>query len=132
MEILAEPIRREYERWGRMVGLEDPYASPSTLGILDVLRAHFLIADFFYEIGVGLGGVGPRDLNLLHSAVSRQFTEFGSAKKWTNGFETCATLFYGLIKDHPFHDANKRTAFLSALYHLHKMGRCPTVSQDEF
>jgi death-on-curing protein len=39
---------------------------------------------------------------------------------------------YGLIQNHPFHDANKRTAFLTALLHLQKIGRTPTVDGQEF
>ena len=39
---------------------------------------------------------------------------------------------FGLIKNHPFHDANKRTAFLSSLLHLQKIGRTPTVSHEAY
>ena len=63
--------------------------------------------------------------------MHRQHASFGGKSKWTDDFDVCATLFYGLIKDHPFHDANKRTAFLCALYHLDKIGRTPTCPQKE-
>jgi death-on-curing protein len=52
--------------------------------------------------------------------------------KWSDRFDVCATLFFGLIKNHPFHDANKRTAFLSVLFLLHRYGWCPSVSEKEF
>jgi death-on-curing protein len=39
---------------------------------------------------------------------------------------------FGLVKNHPFHDANKRTAFLTALLHLQKIGRTPIISHQEF
>ena len=39
---------------------------------------------------------------------------------------------FGLIKNHPFYDANKRTAFLTAVLHLQKIGRTPIVPQQEF
>lgn len=39
---------------------------------------------------------------------------------------------YGLIKDHPFHDANKRTAFLSTIYYLFKRGCVPQIHQQYF
>ena len=42
-----------------------------------------------------------------------------------------ATLFYGLVKDHPFFDANKRTAFLCLLYHMQRFRLVPTVLQSE-
>jgi prophage maintenance system killer protein len=128
---LCPEVRIEYQRWMDAVP-DDPYLSATTLGIHDVLRAHFLIANYFYLEGEGLGGIGPRDLWLLHSAISRQHVGLGVVRKWTTKFEVCATLLYGLIMDHPFHDANKRTAFLSALYYLHRSGRIPSVSHKEF
>jgi len=39
---------------------------------------------------------------------------------------------YGLIKNHPFHDANKRTAFLTSVLHLQKIGRTPIISHKDF
>jgi death-on-curing family protein len=97
----------------------------------DVLKAHFQIANHFYlqETGGGLGGIGPKDIGLLDSAVNRQFAGYGGITKWTNLFEICATLFYGLIKNHPFHDANKRTAVLCVLYQLYRSGGCPTINE---
>lgn len=129
---MEKSINDEFERWLKVLGPTDPYVGQTTLGIRDVLRAHFLIADFFRQTDRGVGGIGPRDLGLLHSAMSRQHAGLGGIQKWNDKFAVCATLFYGLIKDHPFHDANKRTAFLSALYHLEKLGRCPTVDQSVF
>lgn len=129
---LCPEVREEYLRWLKLMGEEDPYAGPNTLGVRDVLRAHFLIADFFYREGEGLGGIGPRDLDLLHSALYRQHVSLGGKPKWETKFDICATLMFGLIKDHPFHDANKRTAFLSSLYYLYDQGRTPKISHKEF
>lgn len=132
MNILSPVIQEEYLRWVHILGPEDPYHGDLTLGIHDVLRAHFLIVDTFYIEGKGLGGIGPKSMDLLHSALHRQFTGYDGQVKWKTEFEVCATLMFGLIKDHPFHDANKRTAFLSSLYFLHRQGRCPSGSQREF
>src|SRR5207249_1336251 len=82
--------------------------------------------------GAGLGGIGLKDIGLLQSAVGRQHVSFGGKAKWTNHFDICATLFFGLIKNHAFHDANKRTAFLTALFHLDTNGWCPAVSERQF
>ena len=43
-----------------------------------------------------------------------------------------ATTLFGLINDHPFHDANKRTAMLATLYRLQKLGRMPKCTKKEF
>lgn len=125
-------VKSEYERYLKVIGEGDPYAGQTTIGIRDVLRAHFLLAEFFVKTGEGLGGLGPKDVNLLHSALNRQLIGFGGASKWSDRFEICATLMYGLIKNHPFHDANKRTAFLVSILHLQKIGRTPTLTGEDY
>jgi death-on-curing protein len=125
-------VEDEYRRWIELVGPGDPYISKFTIGIHEVLEAHFLLVDFFADIGEGIGGIGPKNMNLLHSALARQFAEFGGKPKWKDRIQSCASLMYGSIKNHPFHDANKRTAFLTAILHLQKIGRTPIVSHEEF
>lgn len=133
MEILIEnqPVKSEFVRWCVHFGEHDPYTANGNIGIRDVLRAHFLIADYFYGEGYGIGGIGPKDPNLLHSAVYRQFTGFDGNDKWETSYERCATLIFGLVKDHPFYDANKRTALLVLLYFLHSIKRTPTVGHKD-
>ena len=86
--------------------------------VTDVIRAHFLVIDYFYNQGEGFGGIGPRDIPLLVSAVSRQWVGFGSTLKWNTVYERAATLLFGLVRNHAFYDANKRTAFLSTAHYL--------------
>ena len=124
-------VRDEFLRWVDHFGNDDPYQSADTVGLFDVLRAHFLIADYFYSKDSGLGGLGPREPVLLHSAIYRQFVSFGGIDKWTTSFERAATLLYGVITDHPFHDANKRTGLLVLLLFLRKMNRTPEVGQKQ-
>jgi death-on-curing family protein len=130
MQFEDSAVQREYEYWCRQVP-EDPYAGQDSVGIYDVLRAHYLLADYFSGIGEGLGGAGPRDLNLLHSALHRQFVGFGGKSKWSGLFELTATTFFGLIKNHPFHDANKRTALLTVLAHLYRRSKQPTIGDRD-
>lgn len=134
MFFLDPKVEQEFERWIALTGSQDPYATNVSLGIHDILRAHFLIIDFFSHErdGEGVGGVGPKDLNRLHSAVYRQFISFEGKEKWPSAFEKCATLVFGIVKDHPFHDANKRTGFLVLLYFLERLGRIPKIKQKEF
>ncbi len=132
MDFLHQDIEREYQRWVELVGPDDPYATGSTIGLHEVLRAHFLIVDFFVEQDYGVGGIGPKSVDLLHSSIYRQFVSFGGKDKWSGMYEKCATLLFGLVKDHPFHDANKRTAFLVTLFQLNRLNRTPRVSQREF
>lgn len=132
VEHIIKELYDDYQRWIEKIE-EDPYSGKGKVGIKDVLRAHYLIVDYFArEHGEGIGGVGPKDINLLHSALSRQTTGYSGLRKWNSDFDICATLFYGLIKNHPFHDANKRTAFLTLLYHLRLINRTPDAKQKDF
>lgn len=127
-----ECVQMEYSRCVESIGPGDPYLGKFSIGLHEVLQAHFLLIDFFFDVGEGIGGVGPKSTNLLHSALARQFAEYGGKPRWTDRIEICASLMYGLIKNHPFYDANKRTAFLTSLLHLQKIGRTPIVSHQEF
>ena len=129
---ISEPLEEEYLRWRKELGEVDQYTGNLTIGIVDVLKAHFMLIDYFYEIQEGIGGIGPKSIDLLHSALSRQFVGYGTVSKWQTIYEISATLFFGIIKNHPFHDANKRTAFLTSLYYLQTHNRQPNVPQKEF
>ena len=83
----------------------------------DVLRAHYLIPDYFLEEGEEIM-YGVKNYDLLSSAVHRQTTSFGNIEKWSTEFQKMATLLYGLVKNHAFHDGNKRTALLVLLLHM--------------
>jgi death on curing protein len=63
-----------------------------------------------YEFG-GLGGI--RDPGLLESALDRPRNRRAYRPKATL-FELAASLCFGLAKNHPFVDGNKRTALLAA------------------
>lgn len=133
MLFLDSSVEAEYHRWIAKVP-EDPYATKSTIGLHDVLRAHFLIIDYFSTEagGEGVGGIGPKSLDLLQSAVYRQFVSFDGKDKWQTAYEKAATLLFGIVKNHPFHDANKRTGFLTTLLFLHRIGRIPRIDQRKF
>jgi prophage maintenance system killer protein len=125
MDHILKELREDYDRWKHEID-EDVYIGHNTIGILDVLRAHYLVIDFFArEHGEGVGGIGPKSLNLLHSTLNRQFSGYGGKVKWNTDLEICASLFWGLVKNHAFHDVNKRTAVLSLFYHLLKIRRFP-------
>lgn len=128
---LEAEIAVEYERFAKQLEPNEPMIA-GTLNSEEVLAAHFMIANQFYLEGEGLGGIGPKSIDLLQSAVYRQFTAYGDILKWGTPHERCATLMYGLILNHPFHDANKRTAFLSALLSLNKNNLIPSVSERQF
>lgn len=121
-------IEAEHQRFLDKLGVIERLPRPC-LSADDVLRAHFLIANHFILEGEGIGGFGPKSPELLQSAVYRQVVSLGGIMKWDRVFDVTATLFFGIIKNHAFFDANKRTAFLTALYQLYESGYCPTVDE---
>lgn len=127
---LEPEITQEFLRFTSDYSEPAALAAPC-LSVHDVMKAHFQIANHFYLEGSGIGGIGPKDMNMLESTVFRQVTGFGGAMKWTQPFDISATLYYGIIKNHCFHDANKRTAFLTILYQLYQSNYCPKVSEKE-
>ncbi len=136
MEFVNPGVKREYEWWRKQVKRSCPedisVECKQCISVYDVLRAHFLIVDYFlHNNEEGVGGMGP-DLNRLCSTVARQHVGFGGFIKWRNIWEKSAALFYGIIKNHPFPDTNKRTAFLSLIYQLYKNKYIPKASQKEF
>ncbi len=85
----------------------------------DILRAHYIIADYFIEEGEAVV-YGVKNYDLLSSATHRQVTNFGGIEKWETDFQKMATLLYGLVKNHAFHDGNKRTALLVLLLYMER------------
>ena len=54
------------------------------------------------------GSAGVRDEGLLESALSAPFQGFGSVDAYPSIQQKAARLGYGLVKNHPFVDGNKR------------------------
>ncbi len=122
-------VQEEYQRWAAK--LPDSSSFPN-LSYADVLSAHFVLVDMFYGQQAGLGGIGPKSLDLLISAVERQNVSFGGVDKWERPEEIAATLLYGIVLNHPFHDANKRTAFLSTIWLLNRNDLTIKISEQKF
>jgi len=74
------------------------------------------IHDELLEDFGGLAGI--RDKNLLFSALEIPKTSFGNKKIYPSLFEKASAYLYHLIKNHPFNDGNKRTAYVAALVFL--------------
>lgn len=70
--------------------------------------------------GGGLEGI--RDAAMLHAAVARPFATFSGVELYPTDFDKAAALFHSLIKNHPFMDGTKRTAFAAAIYFLQERG----------
>lgn len=72
------------------------------------------------EVGGGRGDL--HDFSLLHSAIERPKVTFGGKELYPTLFEKAAALIHSLIKNHPFDDGNKRTAYYSTKRFLYVNG----------
>lgn len=121
MKKIATDLYQDYLRIRKTLPDLENIASP-LINIDDVLRAHYLICDYFRQTEEGVL-CGVKSPDLLYSAIGRQVVGIGAQYKYSTPIEICATLFFGLVKNHAFHDGNKRTALLILLYHLTLYGR---------
>ena len=74
---------------------------------------------------------GVRDENLLASAVNTPFQTFMGNDLYPSIYDKAAQLCYGIVKNHPFTDGNKRTALHSMYVYLIINGFDITASQQE-
>lgn len=119
---LNDALFESYKFDAKKLPHED-YGDKHFLCALDVLRAHYVISDYFTgkdDARKEGALLGLKSVDMLMSAIGRQFVSFNGKVKWQGFYEVAATLFFGLVKNHPFHDGNKRTAFLSLALFLRK------------
>ena len=75
------------------------------------------------------GAEGVRDEGLLESALARP--ENLAAYGAPTVFELAAAYAFGLVRNHPFVDGNKRTAFLTSALFLDINGHSLIASEEE-
>jgi death-on-curing protein len=83
--------------------------------VIKYLTANQVIAfhDTLIEKFGGLSGI--RDKNLLYSALNAPKVSFGGKDMYSSIPEKAAVYLYHIAKNHPFNDANKRTAYVTAI-----------------
>jgi death on curing protein len=92
--------------------------TPRMLSTDEVLAVHDILVRDFADSRDPISPSGVRSMALLESAVGRQWTSLGGVLKYPQPTSNAATLAYGLVCDHPFHNGNKRTALVAMLVHL--------------
>ncbi len=75
------------------------------------------------------GSIGIRDAGLLSSALARPQNK--AAHGEPSVFDPAAAYAFGIIRNHPFMDGNKRTGFLAAFVFLDLNGCELTASEAE-
>ncbi|HEX6094783.1 MAG TPA: type II toxin-antitoxin system death-on-curing family toxin [Thermoanaerobaculia bacterium] len=99
--------------------------SPRFLSLTEVLVIH---EDRLRKYG---GSSGVRDLQLLQSAMGNVEATFGGEYLHQSLFEMAAAYLYGICKNHPFLDGNKRTALACAIAFLRFNGLKLVAAEDE-
>ena len=82
----------------------------------DVIVIHMTMI----RVGGGRGDV--HDFTLLHSAIERPKTTFGGQELYPTIWKKAAALLHSLVKNHPFDDGNKRTAYYTTKRFLYING----------
>ena len=92
--------------------------------IQDIYELHNQLEDAF------ILSSGVRDENLLASAVNTPFQTFMGNDLYPSIYDKAAQLCYGIVKNHPFTDGNKRTALHSMYVYLIINGFDITATQQ--
>jgi death-on-curing family protein len=67
---------------------------------------------------------------VLESCLKTPFQKFDRRALYRGLVGKASTLFYLMIKNHPFQNGNKRVAVMTLFYFLYKNGRWLTVDND--
>jgi death-on-curing protein len=94
-------------------------ATPDDCAHLTIEIAREIHAAVLKEFG---GSSGLRDEGLLASAVFAPQSSFGGKSPYRNLIEIAAAYLFFLCRNHPFVDANKRTAMAAAIVFLRSNG----------
>lgn len=77
------------------------------------------------------GGRGIRDAAALESCLAQPIMDVFGTRRFPALHDKAAAYAFFIVRNHPFVDGNKRTAFLAALHFLLKNGIVPVLDQDE-
>ncbi len=83
------------------------------------------------QIGLFGGSDGVRDMGLLESALARPKNLFAYGEAVVAMTDLAASYAFGIARNHPFVDGNKRTAMQVAFVFLEFNGVAVTASQEE-
>lgn len=100
--------------------------NPTFLTLDDVLSLHE------EQLRLFGGSTGIRQIDLLQSAMGNVEATFREIFLHETIFEMAAAYLYGICRNHPFVDGNKRTAVAAALTFLAMNGVEVDADEDEF
>ena len=98
---------------------------PRWIELLEVLVLHDIQLSSFG------GGVGIRDVALLESALARPKNIWNYDAEAATMPRLAAAYAFGIVKNHPFVDGNKRTGLIVAFTFVERNGLEVTASEEE-
>ena len=98
---------------------------PVWIGVLEALVLHDM------QLVTFGGAAGVRDVGLLESALARPRNLLAYGKKKPSLARLAAAYAFGIIKNHPFADGNKRTALVIAFAFLDVNGSEINASEED-
>lgn len=101
------------------------------MDVEEILKIHYALVTDFSNHYDPIDPPGPRNSDILESAVFRQTTAIGSDSKYPTIEMTGAALLHSLVHNHPFHNGNKRTALVSLLVFLDKNETLLVCREDD-
>ncbi len=90
------------------------------LSLAEVEYTAFSLAEKFMTWNEPIPEFGSRFPHVLESCLAVPFARFGKKDLYRGIVDKGSTLFYLLIKNHPFKNGNKRIAVMCLLYFLYK------------
>ncbi len=93
------------------------------------LNTELVVRMHMRQIAEHGGGSGLRDSGLLESALKRPISKFHYGKP--DKAELAAAYAFGIARNHPFIDGNKRTALVASFTFLYLNGDAVISSQAE-
>ncbi len=93
------------------------------LDVEEIMEIHNVLAQEFSDSNDPIMPPGIKNLSMLESAAARQDTGFGAFVKYDTVDAVAATLLYGIVNNHPFHNGNKRTGLVATLTFMDRNDR---------
>jgi len=102
-----------------------------TISIQEIQFVAFRLARELMSFNEPIPDFKTRFPNVLESCAAMPFQQFQKKPLYQGLLGKAATLFYLLIKNHPFQNGNKRIAMTTLLYFLYKNKKWLRVDQQE-
>jgi len=101
------------------------------ISIIEIEYLAYKLAEQHMTFNEPIPNFSSRFPNILESCVLTPFQKFGGKTMYRGLIEKAATLFYLMIKNHPFQNGNKRIAMTTLFVFLYKNKKWLKVDTKE-